>query len=133
MERSRSIVRLLEPGKPKKTRASGRTDSGPKTLKLAIRLLESINGPVRGLTAYRGDLSETVMEAVRSTDLATVGLVDISEAKVAETCVMITEDVYRALKKAGKERAASLNAMVNTALAHWLAAKKAVKLRGGSS
>jgi hypothetical protein len=133
MRRSTNTVRLLDPEKAKKRGALGRTASAPKTLKLAVRLLETINGPVRGLTHYRGDLSEIVTDAVRSTDLNTVGLVDIAEAKVAETCVMISEDVYRTLKKASKERSASLNALVNTALAHWLAAKKAVRLLGGPS
>jgi hypothetical protein len=100
MRRSTNTVRLLDPEKPKKRGALGRTaSSAPKTLKLAVRLLETINGPVRGLTHYRGDLSEIVTDAVRSTDLNTVGLVDIAEAKVAETCVMISEDVYRTLKE----------------------------------
>jgi hypothetical protein len=42
---------------------------------------------------------------------------------------MLSESALRTLKKAAKQREASLNALVNTAVAHWLADKKAIKLK----
>ena len=129
MERSRNTVRLLDTTKSPKERRSLDAESRPKTLKLAIRLLEGLNGPVRSLTQYRGDLSQIVVEAVEATDLSTAPLVDIRDVKVGETCVMLPESVLRTLKKTAKDRETSLNALVNTAVAHWLAAKKAIRLR----
>lgn len=100
-----------------------------KTIKLAVRLLEGLNKPLRGMTQYRGDLSEIVMEAISQVNLAEAPLVDIRAAKSNETCVMLSETALHTLKKAAKQREASLNALVNTAVAHWLADKKAIKLK----
>ncbi|MCZ2075588.1 MAG: hypothetical protein LC130_11390 [Bryobacterales bacterium] len=100
-----------------------------KTIKLAVRLLEGLNKPLRGMTQYRGDLSEIVMEAIDQVNLAEAPLVDIRAAKANETCVMLSETSLRTLKKVAKQREASLNALVNTAVAHWLADKKVVKLK----
>ena len=100
-----------------------------KTIKLAVRLLEGLNKPLRGMTQYRGDLSEIVMDAIDQINLAEAPLVDIRESKANETCVMLSESALRKLKKAAKQRGASLNALVNTAVAHWLADKKAIKLK----
>ncbi|MEZ5403188.1 MAG: hypothetical protein R2729_26150 [Bryobacteraceae bacterium] len=128
MERKPNVVRLMpvaaEP-KPKKKEAGA---AGPKTTKLAIRLLESLNGPVRTQTQYRGDLSQIVMDAVAEVDLKGSPLVDIREPKAGETCVMLNKGCLGALKRAAKERGASLNTIVNTAVAHWLAGKRVVRL-----
>ncbi len=128
MERKPNVVRLMpvaaEPKPKKKAAGSG----GPKMTKLAIRLLESLNGPVRTQTQYRGDLSQIVMDAVAEVDLKGSPLVDIREPKAGETCVMLSEACLGVLKRAAKERGTSLNAIVNTAVAHWLAGKRVVRL-----
>ena len=132
MARSENTVRLLDTSKDsraKKTRGSSVDEARTKTIKLAVRLLEGLNKPVRGMTLYRGDLSDIVMAAVEQVNLSEAALVDMREAKSKETCVMLSENTLRTLKKAAKQRDASLNALVNTAVAHWLAEKKAVKLK----
>lgn len=132
MARSENTVRLLDTSKEpkaKKTRGTSVEEAHPKTIKLAVRLLEGLNTPLRGMTQYRGDLSEIVMEAIGQVNLAEAPLVDVRAAKAKETCVMLSETTLRTLKKAAKQREASLNALVNTAVAHWLADKKAIKLK----
>ena len=131
MEQTRNVVRLLG-AKPKARKPRGSSDNHnrPKTVKLAVRFLTGLNGPLRGQTQYRGDLSQIVMDAIKPLDLTKVALVDIREPKEEETCLMLAEDTMKALKKAAKDRDVSLNALVNTAVAHWLAEKKAIKLRG---
>jgi hypothetical protein len=132
MARPENTVRLLDTRKgpkAKKTRGSSVDEARSKTIKLAVRLLEGLNKPLRAMTQYRGDLSEIVMEAIDQVDLAEAPLVDIRAAKANETCVMLSDTSLRTLKKAAKQREASLNALVNTAVAHWLADKKAIKLK----
>jgi len=132
MARSENTIRLLDTSKgskTKKTRSSSADESRAKTIKLAVRLLEGLNTPLRNMTQYRGDLSEIVMEAIDQVNLADAPLVDIRESKANETCVMLSESVLRTLKKAARQREASLNVLVNTAVAHWLADKKAIKLK----
>ena len=132
MARSENTVRLLDTGnepKAKKTRGSSVDEARSKTIKLAVRLLEGLNKPLRAMTQYRGDLSEIVMDAIDKVNLSEAPLVDIRASKANETCVMISEASLRSLKKAAKQRDASLNVLVNTAVAHWLADKKAIKLK----
>jgi hypothetical protein len=128
MKQQPNIVRLLGRSSAPKRRRTAKPVS-PKMQKLAIRLLESLNGPLRMQTQYRGDLSQIVMDAVAGSDLKSMALVDIREPKAAETCVMLSLDCLDALKKAAKVRGTSLNTIANTAVAHWLAARKAVLLR----
>jgi hypothetical protein len=81
------------------------------------------------MTQYRGDLSGIVMEAIAQVNLAEAPLVDMHAAKANETCVILSETSLRTLKKAAKQREASLNVLVNTAVAHWLADRKAIRLK----
>ena len=121
MARSENTIRLLDTSKGSRAKKPPSVDEArPKTIKLAVRLLEGLNKPLRGLTQYRGDLSEIVMEAVNQVNLAEAPLVDIRDPKTNETCVMLSESTLRTLKKAAKQRETSLNALVNTAVAHWL-------------
>ena len=129
MEQTRNVVRLLG-AKSKARKPQGSSGDRNRSIKLAVRFLTGLNGPLRGQTQYRGDLSQIVMDAIKPLDLTKVALVDIREPKEEETCLMLAEDTMKALKKAAKDRDVSLNALVNTAVAHWLAEKKAIKLRG---
>ena len=131
MERTQNVVRLLDTrSKAKKTRGSAVDENRPKTIKLAIRFLTGLNAPLRSQTQYRGDLSQIVMDALLQVDLMNVALIDIREPKEEETCLMLSDDSMKALKKASKQREVSLNVLVNTAVAHWLSEKKAIKLKG---
>ena len=127
MERGQNIVRLLDT-KSKTKKAAGE-EHRPKTIKLAIRFLTGLNGPLRSQTQYRGDLSQIVMDALRQVDLGNAALIDIREPKEEETCLMLSAPSMKALKQASKQREVSLNVLVNTAVAHWLADKKAIQLK----
>lgn len=131
MERGQNIVRLLDTkSKTKKVSGAAADENRAKTIKLAIRFLTGLNGPLRSQTQYRGDLSQIVMDALLQVDLGNVALIDIREPKEEETCLMLSEDSMKALKRASKQREVSLNVLVNTAVAHWLSEKKAIKLKG---
>jgi hypothetical protein len=68
---------------------------------------------------YRGDLSAMIIEAINAVDLKSVRLVELaSDSRLRSTTVVLPE----------KARTASMNIMVNTAVAHWLAAKKVIRL-----
>lgn len=112
-------------GKPKKKVA----DSSEHTLKLAIRLNEAINEALRGLIRYRGDLSGMAIEALTSVDLRDVALVSPEEKMVRDTTITMPRSLHKKLKKIGNDRGTSMNILVNTGLAHWLAKKGALKLR----
>ena len=78
---------------------------------------------------YRGDLTAMVIEAVNSFDLKSIPLVELAaEAPLRTTTIGLPRSLHRDLKAVAKIRSASMNIMVNTALAHWLAAKKVIRL-----
>ena len=112
-------------GKPKK-KAAGAVEH---TLKLAIRLNEAVNDALRGLIRYRGDLSGMAIDALTSVDLESAGLVSVEEKMVRDTTITIPRALHKKLKKISTDRGTSMNILVNTALAHWLAQKGALKLR----
>ena len=112
-------------GKPKK-KAAGAVEH---TLKLAIRLNEGVNDALRGLIRYRGDLSGMAIDALTSVDLESAGLVSIEEKMVRDTTITIPRSLHKKLKKIANDRGTSMNILVNTGLAHWLAQKGALKLR----
>ncbi|MBX7135092.1 MAG: hypothetical protein K1X67_20695 [Fimbriimonadaceae bacterium] len=113
-------------GKPTKKKSAGAVEH---TLKLAIRLNEGVNDALRGLIRYRGDLSAMAIEALTTVDLGTVTLVSVEEKMVRDTTITIPRVVHKKLKKISTERETSMNILVNTALAHWLAQKGALRLR----
>jgi hypothetical protein len=78
---------------------------------------------------YRGDLSKMIVESIDSVDLKNVILVDLfAESRLEPTMISIPTKVHAALKALSKTRAASMNVLVNTAVAHWLAGKGIIKL-----
>jgi hypothetical protein len=112
-------------GKPKKKAAEAREH----TLKLAIRLNEGVNEALRSRIRYRGDLSGMALEALTAVDLESVGLVSADEKMVRDTTITIPRTLHKKLKKIAQDRGTSMNIIVNTGLAHWLAGKGALKLR----
>jgi hypothetical protein len=112
------------PGRKKKL-----ADQREHTLKLAVRLNEAINDALRSLIRYRGDLSAMANEALSSIDLGTVALVSADEKMVRDTTITIPRATHKKIKKIAEDRDSSMDIMVNTALAHWLAGKGALKLR----
>jgi len=62
-------------------------------------------------------------------NLNTVRLVDLaSEMRLQTTTVALPPPLHNEIKSAAKNRNASMNEMVNTAVAHWLASKGVIRL-----
>ena len=97
-------------------------------IKLAIRLNEGVNEALRTLIRYRGDLSTMALEALRSIDLTRVALVSAEERMVRDTTITMSRQLHKRLKNIADDRDTSMNILVNTALAHWLASKGALRL-----
>jgi hypothetical protein len=120
------VIRLQrEDGKsrPKKVRQSS------PVRKLVIRLLPLIDEHLRSVMRYRGDLSAMIIEAINAVDLKSVRLVELAaESRLRSTTVALPPVIHDHLKSLGKARSVSMNILVNTAVAHWLAAKKVIRL-----
>ncbi len=104
-------------------------ESKDLTIKLAIRLNETINDVLRTMIRYRGDLSNMANEALNAVDLSEVKMISIEEKMVRDTTITIPKTLHKKLKQLADDRDSSMNVLVNTALAHWLAGKGEIKLR----
>jgi hypothetical protein len=126
---SKPIVRL-QPSSAAKKKAQKKTapEGQEQTIKLAIRLNEGINEALRTLIRYRGDLSTMALEAMDSVDLSRAALVSAEERMVRDTTISMPRQLHKKLKKIADERDSSMNILVNTALAHWLEKKGALRL-----
>lgn len=121
------IVRL-EGGAPR-PKEKKVAESKDLTIKLAIRLNETINDVLRTMIRYRGDLSNMANEALNAVDLSEVKMISIEEKMVRDTTITIPKTLHKKLKKLADDRNSSMNVLVNTAMAHWLAGKGEIKLR----
>jgi len=90
------------------------------TVKIAVRLLESVNGPLRDLVRYQGELAGFVNDAIKTVDLNGEPLVVIRDQKAKDTTIRVDKETFDNLVGIAKQRATSLNVLVNTAIAHWL-------------
>lgn len=125
---AKPIVRLEASSGPKTAPKKPALDAKQDTVKLAVRLDAGINDALRTLLRYRGDLSRMALQALESVDLARVALVSGEEPMVADTTISMPRALHKSLKKIARNRGTSMNIVVNTALAHWLAAKGALRL-----
>ena len=123
---AKPLVRLDTSSAAKKTRKTAQ--SKEKSIKLAIRLNEGTNEALRTLIRYRGDLSGMALEALNTVDLAHAVLVSAEERMVRDTTITMPRILHKRLKVIANDRASSMNILVNTALAHWLAKKGALRL-----
>lgn len=121
------VVRL-EGGTPRR-KEKKEAAVAESTIKLAIRMNETINEVLRTMIRYRGDLSRMANEALGSVDLSEVRMISIEEKMVRDTTITLPKALHKKLKKLAGDRDSSMNVLVNTALAHWLAAKGELKLR----
>lgn len=125
---SKPVVRLDQSTPIKKAKKT--STSGPEPIiKLAIRLNEGVNEALRSLIRYRGDLTVMALEALESVDLATVALVSVDEKMVRDTTISLPRPLHKKLKKIADDRGSSMNILVNTGLAYWLAKKGSITLR----
>ena len=129
MTDAKPVVRLESGTTIKKARKKGAPDAREQTIKLAVRLNEGVNDALRNLIRYRGDLSTMALEALTTVDLATAGLVSVEEKMVRDTTISMPLTLHRKLKKVADDRDTSMNIVVNTALAHWLAKKGELRLK----
>jgi hypothetical protein len=125
---AKPIVRLDPGGDDKRPRRKTAVVES-EIQKLAIRLTEGVNEALRTLIRYRGDLSAMAIEALESTDLAKVALVSKEEPMVRDTTISLPRPLHRKLQKIAKDRGSSMNIVVNTGLAYWLAEKGNIQLR----
>ena len=71
------------------------------------------------------------IEALESVDLAAVPLVSVEEEEkmVRDTTISLPRALHKKLKKIADDRGSSMNILVNTGLAYWLAKKGSITLR----
>jgi hypothetical protein len=125
---SKPIVRLQPSSAAKRAQKKTVPEKKEQTIKLAIRLNEGINEALRTLIRYRGDLSTMALEALDNVDLARAALVSAEERMVRDTTISMPRLLHKNLKKIADDRGSSMNILVNTALAHWLSKKGALRL-----
>lgn len=127
-DRSRPIVRLETSSTAKKAQKKAVPGAKEQNIKLAIRLNEGINEALRSLIRYRGDLSTMALEAINTVDLTRAVLVSAEDRMVRDTTITMPRILHKKLKKIADDRDSSMNILVNTALAHWLAKKGLLRL-----
>jgi hypothetical protein len=121
-----NVIRLQREGGAPRAKAPSKR---PALRKLVIRLLPGLNEHLRAEMRYRGDLQAMIIEAINSVDLENVRLVElISETRMSTTMIGLPPAIHAHLKHLAKARNASMNVIVNTAVAHWLAGKKIIRL-----
>lgn len=105
-----------------------------KTVKVCVRMLDSVNIPLRDRVRFQGELAAYVAEAILTVDLDNVPLVVIRDPKSRDTTLRLPQRAFERLDGIRKRRKTSINALVNTAVAHWLEGKDAgVRFRDGHS
>ena len=87
--------------------------------RITVRLLEPLNNVVRRAALYRGDISKTISEAIMNVDLLQVKAIDLDNAGTLAkgTTIVVERRVFQKLEAASKHRGASMNLLVNSALA----------------
>jgi hypothetical protein len=123
------LVRLEENPPTKKTAKTARPVAKDQPIKLAVRLSEGVNEALRSLIRYRGDLSTMALEALDTAELVRTTLVSSTERMVRDTTISMPRKLHKRLKEIAEDRNTSMNILVNTALAHWLAKKDLLRLR----
>ncbi len=122
------FVRLEKSSATKKARKKAVAEPKDLNIKLAIRLNEGINDALRTVMRYRGDLSAMALEALGTVDLTRVAMVSVEEKMVRDTTITMPRTLHQKLKKIAADRDSSMNILVNTALAHWLAKKGELRI-----
>ena len=99
-------------------------------VRLAYRLLNTLDDALRTLMKRRGELSAYMIEALESADFAKMALVDINmEPKAPEVNMFMPDALYKKIRATAEKRDVSLNVVVNSAMASWLSKKGLVDIR----
>ena len=106
-----------KPVRRKKRKAAEPTAAGER---ITLRLLAPLNDIVRRAALYRGDISKTITEVLETVDLNQVKALDLEVAGelTRSTTIVIESKAFARLKQAAKIRGASMNLLINSALAH---------------
>ena len=123
-EHEKPVVRL-EKSAPKSLQAKPNATPTDQPHKLAVRLTQGVNDALRSLIRYRGDLSKMALDAL---NLTAAGLVSGDEPMVADTTISMPQALHKRLKRIAADRHSSMNIIVNTGLAHWLAKQGLLRL-----
>ena len=93
-------------------------------------MLFTLDDALRTLMKRRGELSMYVLEALDSADFQKIPLVDINlEIKAPEVNMFMPTELYQKIRAAAEKRDVSLNVIVNSAMAQWLAKRGLVEIR----
>ncbi|MBY0503057.1 MAG: hypothetical protein K2X03_04055 [Bryobacteraceae bacterium] len=112
-----------------KARPGSSTDPADR-VRLAYRMLFTLDDALRTLMKRRGELSMYVFEALDAADFLKMPLVDITlEKKAPEVNMFMPTAVYQKIRTAAGKRDVSLNVIVNSAMAQWLAKRGLVDIR----
>ena len=99
-------------------------------VRLAYRLLFTLDDALRTLMKRRGELSHYVLEALDVADFQKRPLVDINlEIKAPEVNMFMPTTLYKKIRAGAEKRDVSLNVIVNSAMAQWLAKRGLVDIR----
>ena len=106
--------------KPASSKKRKRREAIEEGERITLRLLAPLNDIVRRAALYRGDISKTITEALETVDLHQVKAVDLEVAGelTKSTTIVIDSKPFARLKQAAKIRGASMNLLINSALAH---------------
>jgi hypothetical protein len=96
------------------------SESAGEGERITVRLLDPLNDIVRRAALYRGDISKTISEVLEGVDLNQVKALDLDVAGglTRATTIVIEGRAFSRLKQASKSRGASMNLLINSALAH---------------
>jgi len=112
--------------RPKKTGGS----MPENRIRLAYRLLTTLDDALRTLMRRRGELTTFMIEALETADFLKMPLVDINmETKAPEVNMFMADALYKKIRAAAEKRSVSLNVIVNSAMAQWLSKKGLVDIR----
>ena len=99
-------------------------------VRLAYRLLFTLDDALRTLMKRRGELSMYVLEAMDVADFQKMPLVNINlEIKAPEVNMFMPARLDKKIRTAAEKRGVSLNVIVNSAMAQWLAKRGPVDVR----
>ncbi len=99
-------------------------------IRLAYRLLTTLDDALRTLMRRRGELTTFMIEALETADFLKMPLVDINmETKAPEVNMFMPDALYKKIRAAAEKRSVSLNVIVNSAMAQWLSKKGLVDIR----
>ena len=112
--------------RPKKTGGS----MPENRIRLAYRLLTTLDDALRTLMRRRGELTTFMIEALETADFFKMPLVDINmETKAPEVNMFMPDELYKKIRSAAERHGVSPNVIVNSAMAQWLKKKGLVDIR----